>query len=349
MLRVGLIGCGERGEGCCTAIAKTSNTRLAMTMDTNQALAQDLGQRFGVPWTTRFEDVLEDDRVDAVVISTPHHLHAPQAVRAAQAGKHVIVEKPISTSLREAIAATDAARHAGVQLSVNLSYRYLPHFQKARLLIESGVLGELFGVSLIYQRDRDFDYWHGSGGRSTSDWRTRWETSGGGILINSVIHFIDLLRYLPGREVVEVSAAHTTLDSPGEVEDTASLWVRYDNGALGTINASSCVRGADLLEFRLWGRDGHVSLTPPCQFYSARLVDGKRPGQWHEFSGIRGVTSRDVEYFQRFTDGVLRGRGPDITGEDGLAAQAIVEAAYRSAQTRQTVRVERGPWGPEES
>jgi predicted dehydrogenase len=104
------------------------------------------------------------------------------------------------------------------------------------------------------------------------------------------------------------------------------------------------VRGADIVEFRLWGRDGHLSLTPPYQFYSLRLVDGKRPGQWHTFSGVRGVAQRDVEYFQRFADRISSGEAPDVTAEDGLAAQAIVEAGYRSAQTGRAERVEQGPW-----
>jgi len=320
-----------------------------MIMDANPARAQDLAQRFAVPWTTDLDEILASDRVDAVVISTPHHLHAEQAVRAAEAGKHVIIEKPIATTLEDAVGAVRAARKAGVHFSVNLSYRYLPHVQKAKSLIEAGILGDLFGVSLVYQKERFADYWAGHTGRTTSDWRMRRETSGGGVLINLVIHYLDLLRYLPGREIVEVSCAHATIENPGEVEDTAVMWVRYENGAVGSVNASSCVRGADVVEFHLWGRDGHLSLTPPYQFYSLRVVDGKRPGQWHEFSGVRGVGQRDVEYFQRFSDRILRGDPPEVTAEDGLAAQAIVDAAYRSAQSGRAIQVERGPWARVES
>jgi predicted dehydrogenase len=339
-----VIGCGERGAGCCTAIARTSNCSLAMTMDASPDRARDLGERFGVPWTASLEEVLASDGVDAVVISTPHHLHAPQAIAAAQAGKHIVIEKPLATSLRDALAVVETARRAGVHFSVNLSYRYLPYVMKAKALIESGILGELQGASLIYQKERFADYWAGHTTRASSDWRMRRETSGGGVLITMVIHFIDLLRHLPGVDIVEVSSAHATLESPGEVEDVAALWLRYENGALGTVNASSCARGADIVEFRLWGRDGHLSLTPPYQFYSLRLVDGKRPGQWHTFSGVRGVAQRDVEYFQRFADRISRGEAPDVTAEDGLAAQAIVEAGYRSAQTGRAERVEREPW-----
>ena len=343
-LRIGVVGCGERGAGCCTAIARTGNCILAMTMDANPDRARELGERFDVPWTTSLEEVLASDGVDAVVISTPHHLHAPQAIAAVQAGKHVVVEKPLATSLQDAVAVVETARRAGVYVSVNLSYRYLPYVMKAKALIEAGILGELQGASLIYQKERFVDYWAGHTARGSSDWRMRRNTSGGGVLITMAIHFIDLLRYLPGLDVVEVSATHATLESPGEVEDVAVLWLRYENGALGTVNASSCVRGADIVEFRLWGRDGHLSLTPPYQFYSLRLVDGKRPGQWHAFSGVRSATQRDVEYFRRFAERLAHGEAPDVTPEDGLAVQAIVEAGYRSAQTGRAERVERESW-----
>ena len=344
VLRVALVGCGERGEGCSTAIARTGNMRLSMTMDADPVRAEDLAKRFDVPWTTHFDELLASDRVDAVVICTPHHLHAAQCVAAASAGKHVIVEKPIATSLEDAVTVVEAARRAGVHLSVNLSYRYFAHVQEARSLIHAGALGELYGASLVFQTERFADYWEGHTGRTASDWRMRREASGGGVLINMLFHHLDLMRFLPGEEIAEVACAHATLEAPGEVEDSIVLWVRYERGAIGTVNASTCVRGADVVEFRLWGRDGHLSLTPPFQFYSLRVVDGRRPGRWHALAERRGVRQRDVEYFERTAGCILRGDPPEVTASDGLAVQALIDAAYRSAETAQVVRVRGGPW-----
>lgn len=353
VLRLGLVGCGERAVALPPAIARTNNTRLVMAMDVNSARVQEFGRRFDVPWTASLEEILSSRLVDAVIICTPHSLHASQAIQAARLGKHVIVEKPLATSFGDASAVVQAAHDAGVRLSVFLSHRYQFQIQQAKALIRSGALGELFGVSLMVQRDRFSRLWQGeAAGQATSNWRMRRESSGGGMLITAVIHYLDWLRYVPGLEVTEVSAIHATLDSPGDVEDTISLWLRYENGAVGTMNASACARGTsrtgDLLEFRLWGRDGHISLTAPYQFYSLRFVDGKRPGLWHALSGIRD-RGPDVQFIQRFADLVLRGEQPEITGEDGLAVQAIVEAAYRSAESRRSVRIHRGPWRLEES
>jgi len=349
VLRVGVVGCGERGIALCRELGRTTKARLTLAMDVNSALAQDAAKRFRVPWTTSLDEMLSSDQVDAVIIATPHHLHAPQAVAAAQAGKHVMVEKPLGAKLQDAAEVVREARRAGVMLSMILPYRYQPRIIRAKRFIQAGGLGDLFGVSLMFHDDRFADYWAGGfSGRAISDWRLRWETSGGGILITSVIHHVDWLRFLPGLEIVEVSARYATLDSPGEVEDTLTMWVRYENGALGTVSASSCVRGTDLMDFRLWGRDGHISMAPPAQSYSLRLIDGKRPGQWHEVAGVRGLKHRDVEYLQRFADSVLRGEPLEITGEDGLAAQAVVEAAYESAKTGRTMTVPRHPWGLEQ-
>ncbi len=344
-LRVGLIGCGERGASNAASLGKTASALLTIVMDVEETLAENLGGRYGVPWTTDLEALLASRDLDAVLISSPNYLHASQAIQAVRAGKHVMVEKPVATSLGDAVAALAAARETGVCLSPFFSYRYLPEVQKARALIDAGALGDLFGVSLIFQHDKGPAYWHGGyTGRASSDWRMRREMSGGGVLIHSAIHFVDWLRYLTGREIVEVSAMAARLDSPGDVEDALTMWVRYDTGALGTINSVSCARGTEFLtEFRLWGRDGHLSLTPPFQFFSERLVDGKDPGQWHDFGRLSRIV-HSVEYIERFARSMLREEDPEIPGEDGVAVQAIVEAAYQSVETGQPVAVKRAPW-----
>jgi len=336
-LRLAVIGCGERGAALASAIGQTGNTRLSLVMDAEPTAARALGERLRVPWTTSLDEIVGSPEVDAVVISTPHDLHAPQAISAAKARKHIIVEKPLATSLSDAVAMVRTARACDVRLSAVLSYRYLPHVQHARKLIAGGVLGQLLGASLIFQRDGP-----------QSGWRVRRRSSGGGVLINQTIHYLDWLRFLSGVEPAAVSAYHAIADGTGDVEDTAVMWIHFGNGALGTVNAALCARGTgsagDLVECRLWGRDGHISLTPPYQFYSLRLVDGKRPGQWHAFAGQRQSSNRDVVYLQRFAERVLSGQEPEITGEDGLAVQALVEAAYRSAEAGHAVRVEREPW-----
>ncbi|MGH2617720.1 MAG: Gfo/Idh/MocA family protein, partial [Thermomicrobiales bacterium] len=118
-LRIGIIGCGEIAVRMAAAIAGSRHAQHVMVMDTRAALAQDLGEQYGVPWTDNVDVLLANPAVDAVYIAVPHHLHAPLTIRAAAAGKHVLVEKPIATTLADAEAMIAAARASGVWLSVN--------------------------------------------------------------------------------------------------------------------------------------------------------------------------------------------------------------------------------------
>jgi UDP-N-acetyl-2-amino-2-deoxyglucuronate dehydrogenase len=341
MLRIGLIGCGERGASYPQAIAKAGNAQLAMVSDVNGELAQELGERLGLPWRTQPEDMLDSDEIDAVLVCTPHHVHAAQVIEAARHGKHVMVEKPLGTSMVDALAAFEATRAGNVCLSVVLQTRYQPQIQKARELIREGALGRLLGSSITYQHDKLLAYWLGGyTGRSRSDWRARSDTSGGGVLMHSAIHYLDWLGYLTGETIVDVSAKQATLDSPVEVEDTIAAWMRFENGALGSLHAATCVRGSHQLgQVELWGTDGQISLHPPYQFYSLRIVDGCRPGQWHQFGSVQSEASDSTEYFRRFADCVLAGKDAEISGEDALRLQAIVDAFYRSATEGKPVSV----------
>ena len=104
-------------------------------------------------------------------------------------------------------------------------------------------------------------------------------------MINNAIHILDCLLYLVESKVTEVSSHCATLNSDLEVEDSIVMWLTFDNGAIATVNSSYCVPGIHplgLTECRIWGVDGHISLTPPYQFFSSRLIDGKRPERWHK-------------------------------------------------------------------
>lgn len=345
-LGVAMVGCGEQGALNALAAREAPHTSLVMVMDVNEASSRSLGDRLSVSHTTAFEAVLADERVDAVFLNTPHHLHADQAITAMSAGKHVIVEKPMATSLDDAVRMARAARESGVQLSMWLGKRYLPHVVRAKELVSAGILGRLLGAHLTFHSSKPSSYWRGGFTGAGTDWRSRRETSGGGVLIMSGIHFLDWLTYLTGLAITRVAAHEATLNSPAEVEDTVSLSLVLANGALATANISSCVTGArpDVVELRLWGTDGQISLTPPYQFYSSRLVEGRRPGRWHSLAPLPSLRGEGIEYLDRFARAVVEGEEPEIGVADGLCAQALVEAAYRSAREGRAIPVEVPMW-----
>ena len=346
-LRVGLIGCGEIAVANARAVQESGVAAITMVADVNESVAADMGRRYQAPHTTSVEELLRRGDVDAVLISVPHHLHAPLAIQAAEHGKHVMVEKPMATRLADADRMVEACRQAGVRLSVMYCQRYLPYVQKARTLIEQGALGRLLGIQLNFYMDKPPSYFtSGFSGRVSTDWRLSREKSGGGVLIFNLVHYLDIIRYLTGLEATRVFGELDNLDTlpagqPVETEDSIAVTLRYSNQAIGAITASSVARGAPYQpHLRLWGSDGQLNLLEPDQhtFYSLRQIDGRRPGVWHPL-GRGGAGGDRREYVARFARAVMNDQAPEISGEDGRAIQAIVEAIYASGERRAPLEV----------
>ena len=339
-LRIGLIGCGEIALQNAKAVQAAPNAFITAVADINETLAADLGRQYNVPHTTTTEALLARDDVDAVLISVPHHLHAPLSIQAAQAGKHVIVEKPMAANLTEAEAMLAAAREAGVHLAVLYCQRYLPYVQRAKTLIDQGALGKILGATFLLYQDKPISYYtSGFSGRANTDWRLSKEKSGGGILIFNMVHYLDIFRYLSGLEVVRAFGDFGPLETPLETEDTISVTMRYDNQAIGSLTASAVVRGAPYQpQLRIWGSDGQLVLTEPDQhaFYSLRQIEDFRPGQWHSLGNLPLGGDRQ-EFVTRFAGAILRGNAPEMSADSGRAVQAIVEAIYRSGEVGRPV------------
>ena len=219
-LRIGMIGCGEIAVKTAAAIAESAYARHVMVMDTRAELAQDLGERYGVPWTDRVEVLLANPAVDAVYIAVPHYLHAPLAIQAAEAGKQILVEKPIALSLADAEAMIAAARANGVWLSVNFHAQVDPLCQAARNLVAQGAIGAVIGTRIVFRGDKPASYWtSGYSGRVATDWRVQKATAGGGVLIMNIIHDLNTMRFITGLRwcVSPPSTAPTTRRSRSRI------------------------------------------------------------------------------------------------------------------------------------
>jgi len=149
-----VIGCGEVGVKNTRAIRRAPNAHPTIVMDLDEHLASDLGKQFNVPYTNELEVVLEHPDVDVVIVCTPTWTHHSLVVQAALHGKHVIVEKPMSVTLREADEMVAACHQHHVRLSVHFWYRYSPQVQRAKKLIEQGAIGKLLGTLLVLHMDK---------------------------------------------------------------------------------------------------------------------------------------------------------------------------------------------------
>jgi predicted dehydrogenase len=335
-LGIGMIGCGEIAVQTARGIAAAPSARHVMVMDVDARVAGDLGATYGVPHTTEVAALLANPQVDAVYIAVPHFLHAPLALEALAAGKHVLVEKPIATTLEDADRMIEAARARGQTLSVAYLAQGNAALQGVRDLIAGGAIGRVLGTRIVLRSDKPESYWTGGfTGRIQTDWRSSKAKAGGGVLIMNTVHDLNTMRWLVGLEVVRVYAEYDTFTTSVEVEDYVAVTYRYANRAIGTLEAGSAIRGRDPLREvnRVYGQHGQVVLTSPTRVYLTREADGLAAGQWHELAPEEEVPTRGrAAAVEGFARAVLDGHAPPVSAEDGRAALEVIVAAYRSGQ-----------------
>ncbi len=343
-LTVAIVGCGEiTAKRRAEQFQRASGVEIGVSMDVEPSLANDVADRVDCSVVTEYDELLEMDAIDVVYLATPHHLHAPQAIAGARAGHHVLVEKPIAVDLDSATAVIDACQDAGVTLGVCDTYRYRATYRRARELIETGYLGEIVGTKLTVWARKPDAYWDGGyTGRVETDWRKSMETSGGGILSTNVIHNVDAMNYLTGLEPERIACEYDTFASPVDVEDFSVATIRYKNGAIGIIEASSflldgppeqTVRGD-----RVYGTDGELVIGDPLYVRTNEATDLGAGETFHELSvpALRPAGERLIE---AFAESVHNGTEPPVSGEDGRDALELVTAAYTAGNTGSTVSV----------
>jgi 2-desacetyl-2-hydroxyethyl bacteriochlorophyllide A dehydrogenase len=335
--RVGLLGCGEIGAQNARAIAEAEGVKLSACFDPADALAQDVSTRFGGRVCRTAEELLGSG-LDAVLVATPHHLHAPLALEAISAGLHVMVEKPLALNTAEAQRLVAAADAGGVLLSTCFPYRYEAHIAAARRYVEEGLVGDPSGILVTYASDKPPSYWFGGySSRSVTPWRASRRQAGGGVVVMNLCHYLDLVRYVGQVEAETVVATIDRADAEDVVEDTAAAAVTYANGAVGSVFGCAAARGAAFSELRLWGDSGQLVLEPNPRLYTLRAASGVTAGRWHELPAPGPENVRSI-YVERFAAAARTGTPPDVTPQDGLVIQALMDAVYESAARGEAVR-----------
>jgi len=331
----GVVGSGEIArQAMAPGFADARYGRLVMAMDTRAELAQDIAALYGARWTTDLAELLAEPAVEAVYIAIPHALHAPVALQALEAGKHVLVEKPIATTLADADAMIAAAQRAGRTLSVAYNAQYDPAMLRLRQMIAAGLIGKITGTHIIYRSDKPLSYWSaGYTGRAQTDWRAKREMAGGGVLIMNASHEINTLRYLTGLTPRRVYCELDNYSTPAEVEDYIAVTIRYDNGAIGAINAGSAAPGGDLSGpyHRIYGVKGQIVFSNPLKVYLREPFEALPAGEWADLDLGPAPASRG-SMIDQFVQAAWEGREPPVTGLAGRNALELVLAAYKSGE-----------------
>ncbi|RME96826.1 MAG: gfo/Idh/MocA family oxidoreductase [Chloroflexi bacterium] len=310
-----------------------AGARLAAVAHYNPARFEALSARFGVPCRTQ-ADVLADPAIDVVVICTPSGQHAGQAIAAAQAGKHVLVDKPMATSLADADAMIAACEQAGVKLGVSFQRRNEPQFIRARQAIEAGDFGELAlgAVTIPYFRPQSY---YDSGG-----WRGTWAGDGGGVLMNQGIHLVDILLWLMGNPV-EIRAHAGTLHRRIDVEDTLSASLRFANGALATICATTTAAPGFPHRVEIFGTRGGFQVEGSvvtrwlvAEPAAARIAPPPTGGEANAGAGSDPKGEGPALFmpvYREFIRAVREDASPQVDGREGRRSLATVLDIYKSA------------------
>ncbi len=240
MINVGIIGCGRISKRHVDLLGngQIAGARLAAVCDSVAERADEVGRKFKVPSFQHIDQFLQQRDIDLVAVLTPSGMHAEHAIAAAQARKHVIVEKPMALRLEDADAMIRACDDAGVKLFVVKQNRFNVPVVKLRAALEAGRFGRLVMGTVRVRWCRDQAYY------DHDAWRGTWQLDGG-VLTNQASHHIDLLEWMMG-DVDSVHARSTTALADIETEDTAVATVKFRNGALGIIEATTAVRPKDL-------------------------------------------------------------------------------------------------------
>jgi UDP-N-acetyl-2-amino-2-deoxyglucuronate dehydrogenase len=233
-----ILGCGAIGPVHAAAIAESSDATLYGVCDIVPERRAALAEQYGCKSFSSVEEVLADPGVDTVHICLPHYLHAPMAIRAAEAGKHIVLEKPVALNAAEAAGIVRAVEKAGVTCCVILQNRFNPSVEKAKEWIDKGELGRMLGLRCILTWHRTPEYYR------SEEWRGKWATEGGGLLINQAVHMLDMLYHLGGQvESVKGTTDTRVLQDVIEVEDTAEATLYYKDGKKGFFYATNGYSG----------------------------------------------------------------------------------------------------------
>lgn len=329
-LRVGLLGAGSIGQFHAGTLAnRAPAAELVAVADVREEAARGVAARFNVPrWSSDAASVIDAADVDAVAIATPPFTHAALIERAAAAGKHIFVEKPIAVELTEIDRALDAVRRAGVTLQVGFQRRYDPGFVRAKALIDAGSIGE---PRLVHSRTRD---------PHLAPLAQRGASSG--LFHDTSVHDFDVVRFLAGANVEELHVMGAALIEPdGAVRgavDTAVIVLRLTNGAIATIdNSLEAVYGYDV-RAEVLGSLGSVEV---IEERATSVTHRTKDGVWHDhvYWYLERFAAAYEAELQDFVRCVQTGAAPKATGEDGRWGTLLAIAAQRSHASGLPVKI----------
>ena len=353
-IRTAIIGCGKVAQIHADGLSELPESDFVAVCDLQLDRAQAFAAKYNVQGFDSVEKMLSQADVEAVIICTPHPGHEDPCVMAAKAGVHVLIEKPMASTLQACDAMLEAADKTGIKLGIVSQRRLFEPVQRMKQAIDDGKIGQpiLGTFSMFSWRDQAY--------YESDPWRGKWKSEGGGVLVNQSPHQLDILQWFMG-EIDEVSGYWANLNHPyNEVEDTAMAMIRFKSGALGNIVTSLSQNPGIYTKIHIHGSNGAsvgVQTDTGASFVAGvnEIADPPLNDVWtipgeqnklsefeaedrSKFQQINATNYYHALQIQDFLQAILEDRDPLVTGEEGRIVVEMFTAIYESNKQGKPVR-----------
>lgn len=338
---IGIVGCGNISDTHAQAIKETAKGQLVAAFSRTEATLKTFCSRHDANAFTSYEVFLKNPDLDIVAICTPTGTHLDYGKTAAEAGKHVIIEKPIEITVERGYSLIQACKNNQVKLAVIYQSRFIDDVIRMKKSIDRNDIGNVFMASASVKWFRSQAYYR------DSSWRGTFALDGGGAVINQSIHTIDLLQWMVG-EVDSICAFKGTFTHEDmEAEDNAAACLEFKNGAIGVFEASTSIVPAQERKIEVYGPRGTARLEGDT-FYK-QIGDSEETDKHKSTedaagaaSPLAGMTAQNhYKQYEQILDAFQNNTEPVVSGRKSLQSLAIVEGLYRSADKKESVHIEK--------
>lgn len=333
-LRVGIIGCGRISIVYAHAFHVLSDLcDLVMAVDKQKEKAEAFAKPFSASYGTTIEEMIAV-HPDVVHVCTPHYLHSIQVSALLSAGINVLSEKPMGISMAEALSMKEAEEKSSARLGIILQNRYIEGVQRAKKLLDSGVLGKVTGAW-------SFLAWHRPPSYYQCDWKGKWATEGGGVLIDQAIHSIDLVQYLVNDKVATISGRiENRVLTMVEVEDVADAIITFSSGIRYSLFATNYHVNNSPIQVEIVCEKGKIHITGfevtiECEDRTETIIPHAKPEESLGNQAYWGVYH--LHEIREFYQDLMEGKPFPITADEGMKALRIVLGVYASSKENKVI------------
>ncbi len=339
ILKVGVIGCGSIAQyRHLPEYEANPYVQIVAVCDSNKKRAKEVANKYGVNMYTDYNELINCEELDAVSVCTPNDLHASISIVALQSGIHVLCEKPMATSKKDAEMMIEAAEKNGKKLMIGHNQRFVTSHQKAKQLIENGEIGKIYSFRTAFGHSGP-ENWSVDGKES---WFFKKDEAFLGAMGDLGVHKADLIRYILNEEITEVGAfVETSAKTFSNVDDCAVCMLKSESGIIGTLAASWSYVSKEDNSTIIYGEKATLRLEDDPT-YSLILQYKNGEVVKYELDKIQSnaaVGQSNSHVIEQFVESILSDKEPLINGVEGMKSLEVILAAIQSSETKQIVTI----------